>query len=491
MLAVCPDLAFLFAAFTFLYVLTFYDGPTQLFRDSDAGWHIRNGEAIVTQGMLPRTDPYSFSRAGAPWYAWEWGADAMMGAAHLAGGLRAVALLYATLIAACAWLWVRWQYALGVNFWLICALAAPMLTTTNLHWLARPHVFGWALTLGWLAALERRNPGLPAAAVLGAVWANVHGSFVLAAGLPLLWAAGLWLGARVWKLDDSRARGLLAVAGAAAAGTLLNPYGWELHRHVTAYLMNADLLARIAEFQSFNFHAEGAGQIVLTVLICAAGIVLAAGQKRPAHALLLVVFTAGALRAARGLPLLALAGLPLAAAAITKALEQARDLRPGIRSWLDGALQYGANLRRLEMNAGGWAWAPVVVLLGWFYLSVPAVAARTGFPAKEFPVQAAAHVPPDARLMAPDKFGGYLIYRFAGRMRVFFDGRSDFYGLEFMKEYVRLVEVRPGWQAIFDRYGFTHALLPNNYSLIPALDARGWKRVHADGTATLLAREIK
>ena len=26
-----------------------------------------------------------------------------------------------------------------------------------------------------------------------------------------------------------------------------------------------------------------------------------------------------------------------------------------------------------------------------------------------------------------DKFGGYLIYRFEGRRKVFFDGRSDFY----------------------------------------------------------------
>ena len=50
------------------------------------------------------------------------------------------------------------------------------------------------------------------------------------------------------------------------------------------------------------------------------------------------------------------------------------------------------------------------------------------------------------RLLAPDKFGGYLIYRFQGRMKVFFDGRSDLYGAEFLKQYARLVQVRPsGW----------------------------------------------
>lgn len=51
-----------------------------------------------------------------------------------------------------------------------------------------------------------------------------------------------------------------------------------------------------------------------------------------------------------------------------------------------------------------------------------------------------------------------------------------------------MVEVRPGWQALFDRHRFTHALLPANYSLIPALEARGWKRTYADATAVVLAR---
>ena len=96
-------------------------------------------------------------------------------------------------------------------------------------------------------------------------------------------------------------------------------------------------------------------------------------------------------------------------------------------------------------------------------------------------------------MLAPDKFGGYLIYASAGTRKVFFDGRSDFYGVDFMKEYIRLVEVRPGWTATLDRHAFTHALLPNNYSLIPALEQRGWRATHRDATATLLAapRKVK
>ena len=92
----------------------------------------------------------------------------------------------------------------------------------------------------------------------------------------------------------------------------------------------------------------------------------------------------------------------------------------------------------------------------------------------------------EARNLAPDKYGVYLIYRFDGRRKVFFDGRSDFYGAGFMKEYIRLIEVRPGWRATVERYGFTHALLPKDGSLREALESSGWRRMFEDEAAVLL-----
>ena len=89
-------------------------------------------------------------------------------------------------------------------------------------------------------------------------------------------------------------------------------------------------------------------------------------------------------------------------------------------------------------------------------------------------------------MYAPDKFGGYLIYKFNGTRKVFFDGRSDFYGAGFLKDYGCMVRVCPGWQNLFDPYRFTHALLPNTSSLIGALEQRGWVQLHSDSTVTLL-----
>jgi hypothetical protein len=110
-----------------------------------------------------------------------------------------------------------------------------------------------------------------------------------------------------------------------------------------------------------------------------------------------------------------------------------------------------------------------------------------GFPPDTFPVNAYSHIPAAARLFAPDKFGGYLIYRSGGSRKVFFDGRSDFYGAEFLKDYGRLVQVRPGWKQYFDSWNFTHALLPNDAPLLAALEQAGWSRAYRDEVVTLLA----
>ena len=277
---------------------------------------------------------------------------------------------------------------------------------------------------------------------------------------------------------------------ASALTTFVNPYGWRLHQHVFQYLTDTQLLSRIGEFQSFDFHAAGSGQIIAALLVAMTGGALALAGRQLAWFVLTVAITAAALRAARALPLAALLLLPAANASITAWLRAAPGLRGAVRRGIDRFLSYSDNLRRLDARGCGWAVAWTLPAAFWVLLTAPSIAARTGFPADQFPVAAyerVAQLPASARLFAPDKFGGYLIYRYNGARKVYFDGRSDLYGAEFLKQYGRMVQVRPGWRERWDAQGFTHALLPNDYSLIPTLQAAGWREIWRDGTATLLA----
>jgi hypothetical protein len=431
------------ACVTLFYCLFLFQGTQQLFRDSDAGWHIRNGEAILATGSVPHTDPWSFTRGGQPWYAWEWLSDVVTGAIHRSLGLKGVALFYAVAIAAGVWLWFRLHWAMGGHFLIACAMAPLLLSTCNIHWLARPHV------LSWLFVLWAMFPGAANAAettAITALWANVHPSFFFAA---------------------LRGRRMLPVV---LLAPLLNPYSYRLYVHVWRYLTDRELLSRISEFQSFDFHAGGAWQIIATILLGMIGGTLALTQKRWAHFAIAVAVTAMALRSARALPLCALMLLPIANAAITRALKA------------PAFLQYGANLRALDARFHGLALVPLVLLAAW--VSMPAA----GFPPDQFPVAAYAHIPAQARLFAPDKYGGYIIYRSNGQRKVFFDGRSDLYGAEFLKGYGRMMQLRPGWREYFESFGFTHALVPADAPIGAALAQLGWSEMYRDKVAVLLSR---
>ena len=507
-----PDLALVAFLVTLFYCLFLFEGYQKLFRDSDAGWHIRAGESMLSARALPHIDTYSFTRSGQPWFASEWGSDVLTGVAYQVSGLSGVAFLYALAIAGSVWLWFRLNWVLGGNFLIACLFAAPMLSTTNIHWLARPHVLSWLFLLTAIigaemvgqvpdlpssasATLGRSGICLTAAGTLTVLWANIHASFFFAPLICVIYAVGHAARPLIWNLDAvvelRKARWFCLAAAVCAVASLFNPYGWQLHRHLYAYLTDSDLMARIGEFQSFNFHAEGAFQIALTLGLAMLGAALALGQKQIPRFLLASVLIFAALRSARGLPLVALALLPMANAAITRALAAASGLRPALRCAIDSFLAYSNRLRAIDAQFSGIALVPVAACLLFATLRVPGIASRTGFPPDQFPVAAAAEVeklPPSARILAPDKFGGYLIYRFRGTRKVFFDGRSDLYGSEFLKQYARLTQLRPGWRSQLDEFGFTHALLPNDYSLVQALESLGWKRLYRDGTATLLAR---
>src|ERR1700745_928668 len=85
------------ADFAFLMPMAFLfgrmAGVKTLFSDCDTGWHIRTGEWIIAHHAVPTQDIFSFSKPGAPWFAWEWLSDVLFAWINYHGGLRVLAML--------------------------------------------------------------------------------------------------------------------------------------------------------------------------------------------------------------------------------------------------------------------------------------------------------------------------------------------------------------------------------------------------------------
>src|SRR5947208_16954519 len=100
-----PSLADVFFAVLLLSAFTQASGLRSLLADGDTGWHIRTGELVLSSGHAPTVDHFSFTRPGAPWFAWEWGSDVIFATLYRWRGMSAVAIAAGAILALAATLW--------------------------------------------------------------------------------------------------------------------------------------------------------------------------------------------------------------------------------------------------------------------------------------------------------------------------------------------------------------------------------------------------
>ncbi len=105
------------------------------------------------------------------------------------------------------------------------------------------------------------------------------------------------------------------------------------------------------------------------------------------------------------------------------------------------------------------------------YAPHPPEGFRPEFNPKSFPAAAVDSLrrDPSARIFTFDQWGDYLIYRLYPKTKVFMDGRSDFYGTEFNKKYLDVLQVNDGWEKTLARFGVNTILMPPSTPLAGAL----------------------
>jgi hypothetical protein len=272
------------------------------------------------------------------------------------------------------------------------------------------------------------------------------------------------------------------LGGLCAAASLANPYGWRLHQHVAQYLNSRWIVDHVQEFQSPNIRSEG--MIVFALLLLAA--VAMAPRADRFEAALVLIWGFAALRSARHVPFFAIAAAPVVAGGCAAWWEQVAARTPA-RHAARIVWQMGRDLARHPRAS---LWLPVSAAM--LLLAAPSA----GFPDSVFPVQAVernlARLAPGSampRILTSDQWADYLIFRLYPRQRVFFDGRSDFYGPALGADYRKLMAGERGWRDVAERYRFDLALLPYDWPLSVALEREaGWHRVYQDRVGVLYAR---
>ncbi|NOT64353.1 MAG: hypothetical protein HOP19_29395, partial [Acidobacteria bacterium] len=379
-----------------LIVYVLFTNNYRFLQDSDTGWHIRTGDWIRQTTSVPRTDIFSFTVANQPWFAWEWLSDVAMSAMHSRFGLAGVVCAtWLVLLAAYALLY-RTMQRRNADPIIACALNVFAAVASIVHWLARPHVVSILLLVVWLALVENhrryRSRLIYLAPLLIALWANLHGAFVITFALLAIYAVGEWLElavagrGREWRVMVP----YVITAALSAVAALFTPYGFALYTHLIRYLGDRQLLALIDEFKSPDFHSVDGKLIEILLLLGVLAAVRAARQRRFIEVGLVALWSHMTLQSERHVTLAVIVLTPIIA-------EQGTEWFGSlIARWnkLDALRRWYGGITRMDRQLNGAFVALLVVAALAGLLTQPAAAKVYGnaFSAKRFPVEAAAFI---------------------------------------------------------------------------------------------------
>lgn len=481
--------------------------------DADIGWHIRTGEQILATHSVPRTDPFSSTMQGQPWIAWEWLYDVVLDVLHRAMGLNGVVWLAALIIAGTFAILFSQLLKRGTGLPVALLLLMLSFGASSIHLFARPHIVSWLFSLLWFIALERwaeaEGPRwlpwlFPASMVL---WVNLHGGWLFGIALLVVYCSATAVDslrsadpfARI-RLT-ARARGMALTLGVSALATLVNPYGWRLHAHVYRYLGDRYLIDRIDEFHSPDFH--GWAQRCFAIIVMLVLIAFAGSRKtvRLRHVLVTLLAIYSGMYASRSLPvssmLLVLIAGPLLWETLVSFHERPASwnlLRRSAEQLSDFAARAGAQ----EFQLHGHAWPALALIIALFAClhggslgSHQIVHAQ--FDSQRLPVAAAEYLARESGnepVLAPDLWGGYLIYCLYPQRHVVIDDRHDLYGADRFRDYLTLMQAQPGWKDVLERWRLRTLVLPTRSTLANMLRElpQEWQVVHEDRTAVVLEK---
>ncbi|MGD0302614.1 MAG: hypothetical protein ABSE86_36550 [Bryobacteraceae bacterium] len=498
------DLAFLMPI---VFLFTRMEGAKSMLGDGDTGWHILTGQWILANGRVPHEDIFSYTKAGQPWFAWEWLWDVCFAWLYQHGGLATVVAVSIVIICLTIALLFRLVRRHCKNPFIAIAVTFLACVASSIHWLARPHLVTMLFTVILLMVLDRAREGrtrwLWALPLFFVLWTNLHGGFL--AGLIILagYAAGEFASAVFTANSDDRRTALQSAARFAvtafgcALATIVNPYTYHLHAHIYQFFSEPYHLENIIEFQSISFHHPVALYLETLLLFGALASAWFVAKRRDFVPLALIAGWAHlALLSARNIPLFAIVAAPFVAQALYEmlcALEHAPVvawLRRAAIGFRTAATEFSVTDRQWRLHFVSVAAVVVVALL----ITSPNATGKLKpeYDPERYPAKALSVLrsDPASRIFTDDEWGDYLLYELYPGHKVFVDGRSDFYGQAFEQKYRDVMSVQYNWEQSLDRYKVDTIVLSTKSALAGTIkESSHWRTVY-DDTVAIVFRAV-
>ena len=435
----------------------------------DLTYHLRAGHEILTTGSIPRTDSWTFTVYGEPWFDQQWGAQALLAAIEMVAGWTGLVLFRALLVGFVfgSLAFIVRRRGLADRTSTLLALAAFFVAAPALA--LRPELLGLAcFTVVLLLVSDRRHHprGLWAIPLVVAVWANLHGSFFLG---PLV--VGL---AWMEDLHDRvpRPNQTLAVALIAALAACLTPFGPLVWIYALGLSTNPEVTSRVSEWQPTSLR-DVPGALFFASVLGVVAVLARRGRVIPWPTLLwLLVFFGLGVYAIRGVTWWPLAATVAIAGLVGSGMSDRMQVRtePALGRRINAAITV------LLVVVG------VVILPIW-----RPVDAGTGTPAGVVSfappgVTEALHdlVRPGDRIFNPQRWGSWFEYALPAAF-VAVDSRIEIFPAAVWDDYESVAAGTDGWVQRLEAWAVDIVVTDRSQeSLGDRLEVSGWTQVYAD-----------
>jgi hypothetical protein len=420
--------------------------------DPDLWGHVRFGLDALATHSLPATDRYSFTQDRA-WLNHEWLSEVVMAAAYEALGTLGLRLLKAAMvICTFALIWrtyrgTAWPAKLVAVAWLVFGAVHMIATVRPQLWSL---LFTVALARQLVAPSRHAYWGLP---VLFALWANLHGGWIVGLGIIGLWVV---FGGIV---EAGKRMQTWAMAGACVLATLATPYGVRLWTFVWETVQFERAITEwrpLWEGASAGEWIAWIGTVSLSLWTVRAG--RARDLARTAVLLLLAVLAFRVMRI----------GSLFAAVAVVFASTWVR------RAW--PAQEADARPRRTTTAAAALALVPLAfaaIASARITTATSCIVSTGPWAADPVAIEVLRSAPP-GRLVTAFDWGQYAIWHLGPRIRVSVDGRREtIYSQDHLKRHDEVVMGTDSGLTALEGWQPDYVWLPSD-----ARNTRRWLEAH-------------
>ena len=445
--------------------------------NGDTWFGLVAGRDIVEHG-LPHSDRLMALTAGRPWQDQQWLSHVTSYGLYQLGGLPLLSLIDIGCVVAALCIAIQASRRFGgTPLWITAAAGPLLMIQVPSEARAQSFVLPLFAALIWLLARDARSPDRRILLLIPmlALWANLHGSILIACMLVLLRCAVGLVGAVRRRTPRALGRHL-AVSCIALVAPFASPYGPDLLRYYRSTLTNSAFRDFASEWAGTTFRSWFGPAFFLVVAVVIIAIVRPEFRLGPFETLCLLLLSLLGLDTLRNV-----VWLPYAAVILLPA---------GLGRWSPEAAR--SRLRPFL----------AVVAIG-CAIGVGLQAARISSPALEDPwpraegaaIARAAALDPSLRIVTDEADADWLIWHYpALRGRIAYDVRFELLGERGLTDVVNFKDVSGlGWDRRFTGYRlalFDRAANPN---LVRALLAERGRRVLAknDGVYAILRPVLK